>query len=71
MLSLLPLPLMSHKPEVIPIADIQQCNEIPNGYNLLIYNKQLGPERGFLLCDFSEADADFGIENPSFAFYKS
>ena len=71
MLSLLPLPLMSHKPEVIPIADIQQCNEIPSGYNLLIYNKQLGPERGFLLYDFSEVDADFGIESPSFAFYKS
>ena len=69
--SLLPLPLMSHKPKVIPIADIRQCNEILSGYNLLIYNKQLGPERGFLLHDFSEVDADFGIEDPSFAFYRS
>ena len=71
MLSSYPFPLMSHKPEVIPIADITQCNEVPSGYNLLIYNKQLGPERGFLLHDFSEVDADFGIEDPSFAFYRS
>lgn len=71
MLSSYPFPLMSHKPKVIPIADITQCNEVPSGYNLLIYSKQLGPERGFLLHDFSEVDADFGIEDPSFAFYRS
>jgi hypothetical protein len=62
---------MSHKPQLIPIADISQCNEIPSGYNLLIYSKKLGPERGFLLYGFSEVDADFGIQDPSFAFYRS
>jgi hypothetical protein len=59
------------EPQLVPIADIRKCSKIPEGYNLLIYNKQLGPERGFLLYDLSEVDADFGIQNPSFAFYKS